>query len=80
MSGKKSVKLDNGKYEWVLADNYTSEITRNGEYWRNTTGDNFILAAMQEILDLRKELDKAVDIIEASGVDYDELIQLQEEK
>ena len=75
-----SVKLDHDKYEWVLADNYTSEIYRHGELWKNTTGDNFILAAMQEILDLREELNKAIDIIEESGVDYDELIQLQEEK
>ena len=75
-----SVKLDNGKYEWVLNDNYSSEIYRHEELWQNTTGDNFIMAAMQEILDLRKELDKAIDIIEESGVDYDEIIQLQEEK
>ncbi len=75
-----SVKLGDGKYEWHLYDNYHSEIMRNGVYWKNTSHNNFIMVTMQEILDLRKELDKAIDIIEASGVDYAELIQLQEEK
>lgn len=73
--GLETLKLDNGKYEWILYDNYSSEIYRHGELWKNTTGDNFILAAMQEILDLRKELDKAIGIIENSGIHYDELIK-----
>ena len=51
-----SIELEDGKYEWVLYDNYESHVYRNGETWRDVVGDNFILAAMQEIGDLRKEV------------------------
>ena len=51
-----SIELEDGKYKWILHDNYTSEVLRNGKPWRDAVGDNFILAAMQEIGALREEV------------------------
>ena len=67
------LSFDNGKYEWILEDNYSSSVYRLGEFWSDTTGDNFILAIMQEITDLQKELTEAVEYLENSGVDWDEI-------
>lgn len=33
---KEEILLDNGKYRWVLYDNYASEIFRHGELWKDT--------------------------------------------
>jgi len=73
---KQEITLENGKYTHVF-DNTTGEqtILRHGEHWRDETGDGFILAMAQEIEDLRKELDCAIEVIEQNGVDYEEAIE-----
>lgn len=71
---QETIKLENGKYEWRLHDNYSSDILRHGELWKDTTGDNFILAAMQEIVNLREELDKIYEVLEQLPVDVEELL------
>lgn len=70
------ITLENGKYTHVF-DNTTGKqtILRHGEPWRDETGDGFTLAMAQEIEDLRKELDCAIEVIEQSGVDYEEAIE-----
>lgn len=50
-----TLKLENGKYECILRDNYPSEVLRYGEKWRNLTGDNFVACLVQEILSLREK-------------------------
>lgn len=72
---KQEITLENGKYTHVF-DNTTGKqtILRYGEPWRDETGDGFILAMAQEIEDLRNELDCAIEVIEQSGVDYDEAV------
>ena len=66
--------LDNGKYTHVF-DNTTGKqtILRYGEFWRDETGDGFILAMAQEIEDLRAELSQAIGIIQECGIDYEDL-------
>ena len=75
---KEEILLDNGKYRWVLYDNYASEIFRHGELWKDTCGDKFLLSAMQEILDLREELDAAVECVDNSSVGWDEIREISE--
>tara|TARA_R110000851_G_scaffold267094_1_gene419545 strand:- start:2093 stop:2305 length:213 start_codon:yes stop_codon:yes gene_type:complete len=62
-----SIELEDGKYEWILHDDYTSEVLRYGKPWRDVVGDNFIFAAMQEIGDLRGKLEEAVAILAEEG-------------
>ena len=61
-----SIELEDGKYEWILHDNYTSEVLRNGETWKMIVGDNFILAAMQEIGALREEVKFLLEVVESN--------------
>jgi hypothetical protein len=73
------IVLDNGKYTHVF-DNTTGQqtILRYGEFWRDETGDGFILAIAQEIEDLRAELEQAIDIIEDCGIDYADILSYRE--
>ena len=48
--------------------------------WLQNNMYSYELVPTGRVEELEKELDKAIDIIEASGIDYDELIQLHEEK
>lgn len=57
------ITLDNGKYKWILHDNYSSEVLRHGEKWRDTTGDNFVFAMAQKIANLEEELQKVYEEI-----------------
>ena len=52
------VTIHDGKYTAVMNDNGTiHEILRHGEPWgRDVTGDGFILALVQEIIELRSGL------------------------
>ncbi|CAH9014745.1 putative coil containing protein [Vibrio phage 495E54-1] len=74
MSNKINIKLDDGKYEYAL-ENGTQIIKRNGEQWRDETGDNFILSMAMRIEELENELNIAVEAIEQCGVDYDEVTE-----
>jgi hypothetical protein len=50
------IELDNKKYAWIFdADTGSLECLRNGEKWRNETGDKAILALMEENKRLQKE-------------------------
>lgn len=77
---KQEMTLENGKYTHVF-DNTTGQqtILRYGEFWRDETGDGFILAMAQKIEDLRKELEQAIDILEECGIDYKEMLSYREE-
>lgn len=56
-----TIKLEDGKYEYLLHDNYSSEVLRHGEKWRDTTGDNFILCLVQEVLFLREKCESLTE-------------------
>lgn len=56
MNDKIVIKLNNSKYEYTF-DKGTQTIKRNGEEWRNETGDNFLLALAQRVNDLEWELE-----------------------
>ncbi len=62
-----TIHLDKYTYEY---NDGKQAIFRNGELWREETGDNFILAMAMRI----KELQKQVDDLE------EEVCQLEEEK
>ena len=68
-----NIKLED-KYEYIF-DNGSQLIKRNGEPWRDETGDNFILAMAMRIEELEDELGIAVEAVEQCGVDYDEVTE-----
>lgn len=67
-------KLGEGKYVYKF-EGGRQITTRNGQQWRDDTGDNLILAMATEIQELKEELTNIIDIIEDSGIDYNELIE-----
>lgn len=69
------INLSNGKYEYTFNDNGEQKVKRNGEDWRDVTGDNFILAMAMHIDELEDELEVAIQAIEQCGVDYDEVVE-----
>ena len=66
-----------GEYHYTLTKDYQQLITRNGESWRNETGDNLIYAMAQKINSLEEELGLAVEIIDDSGIDYEEVLEIK---
>ena len=66
-----------GEYHYTLTKDYQQLISRNGESWRNETGDNLIYAMAQKINDLEEQLSLAIDIIEESGVSYEEIVKIK---
>ena len=52
------IKLDDGKYTYILNDNEHKAL-RHGEEWRDLTGDNLVLNMGFEIESLRTQLAKA---------------------
>ena len=75
MSNTINIKLNNGEYEYTFTENGEQLIKRNGEDWRNETGDNFTLAMAMRIEELEEELDIAIQAVEQCGVDYDEVTE-----
>ncbi len=71
---KMKIKLCDGEYEYVYNEG-KQLIFRNGEMWRNVTGDKLILSMARMIESLEEELSIAIDIIEDSGVSYSEIIK-----
>ncbi|CAH9014727.1 putative coil containing protein [Vibrio phage 249E41-1] len=67
MSNKINIKLDDGKYEYTF-ENGTQIIKRNGEQWRDETGDNFLLSMAMRIEELEWKLEtgeeEAIQIIQ----------------
>lgn len=66
--------LDNGKYTIVYEDDYPKEVLRYGSTWINCL-DNAHVRMAVEIDRLSSELERAIDVIESSGVDYDEVME-----
>lgn len=74
-----------GEYHYTFTENYQQRSTRSGEScreswrrsWRDTSGDNLIYAMAQKINSLEEELGLAVEIIEDSGVDYEEVLEIK---
>lgn len=54
---KDSMKFDGGKYE-VVFDNGALYALRNGEHWRDLTGDNLIYWMLMECLRMSEEVSK----------------------
>ena len=50
-----------GEYHYTLTEDYKQLITRNGEPWRDETGDNLIYAMAQKISDLEEKLKSYTD-------------------
>lgn len=74
------INLENGKYT-IRYDNGIMSCDRHGIPWRkeDLVGDNLLHALVVELNDMYKELDIAVDIIEQSGVCYEELRDLYDQ-
>lgn len=62
-----NIKLDNGKYEFIVNNNGTMKCLRHGEEWRDLTGDGMVLAMAYEIERLRDELVLAEEKSESIG-------------
>ena len=74
------VKLENGKYLYIFDEVIgSSTVFRKGVIWKDTTGDELLLAMAQRINELEEELDVAINIIEESGVDYLEVVEHYEQ-
>lgn len=69
-----TIKLQDGKYT-ITNNNGVLKAFRYGEEWRDIVGDNLICALVQKVNELEDELCQAIDIIEDSGVDYEEIIE-----
>jgi hypothetical protein len=55
----------NGKYTYVLDENYKQYVLRYGEEWRDLTGDNFVCAlagVVEELTNALKEIRNADDV------------------
>lgn len=74
------INLEDGKYT-INYDNGIISCDRYNQPWRkeDLVGDNLIHALVVELNDMYNELNIAVDIIEQSGVCYEELRDLYEQ-
>lgn len=54
-----TLTLENGKYK-VTYDNGKLSSTRNGEQWRDLTGDNLVYALMYECVDVQNQRDELI--------------------
>ena len=54
---KFEIILDNGKYIYEYRDGVQT-IFRNGEFWRDETGDNLLLAMAMQIKELEMQVDQ----------------------
>ena len=67
------ITLNDGKYEYTFnAKEVAQTIKRNGEPWRDETGDNLLLAMAQRIDQLEDEVDDLMELIqsERAGGDW----------
>ncbi len=71
------------KYQVVLEDGYKMTINRNNEDWMSSdelAGNNIMLALIQEVLDLREQIDIIYEAVDVDGpVDLDEIIEAYKE-
>ncbi len=69
------MRLELEKYTYIFDEGTgKSEALRNNLKWRNCTGDNLLLSMAQKIEHLEEEFGLAVELLENSGVDYDEVV------
>ncbi len=70
------IDLYNGKYTYIF-QNGVQKALRYGEPWRedDLVGDNLVFALACEVNNLQEELDKAIEVIEDSGVEYSEALE-----
>lgn len=52
------IELCNGKYTYVLDDDFRQYALRYGEHWRDLVGDGLVLAMAQRIEDLEEALEE----------------------
>ena len=70
------VELENSKYLYIFDEVIgSSTVFRDGKIWKDTTGDELLLAMAQRINELEEELNVARNIIEERGVDYSEVVE-----
>lgn len=76
---KFEIDLMEGKYKYYF-DNGRQYAYRNGEPWReqDLLGDNLVYSLAMKIYNLENELENALNIIEESGVDYNEVLMAYE--
>lgn len=58
------IELDEGKYIYYFTDDGKQLIYRNGDLWRNETGDNLIYFMACKINELQEALEEVEDIID----------------
>lgn len=77
---KFKIDLLDGKYTYHF-DNGRQYAYRNGKPWRedDLLGDNLVYALAAKVQEIEEELDIAIEIIEESGVDYNEVREYYEE-
>ncbi|AGH32236.1 hypothetical protein VPHG_00173 [Vibrio phage 11895-B1] len=71
------IDLFDGKYTYIF-DNGKQKALRHGGEWRDLTGDNLIYAMACRIEELDIQLSQAIEIIEDSGVDFNEVVSCYE--
>lgn len=66
-----------GKYHYTFTKEGKQLITRNGEPWRDETGDNLICTLAHHLQEAWEELELAREIIEDSGIDFEEALEMK---
>lgn len=72
-----------GEYHYTLTEDYKQLITRNGESWRDETGDNLIYSMAQKISDLEEELslsEKVFEEVNQTSFSYEEIVEKLKEE
>lgn len=69
--------LDLGKYTYTFTPEGKQLITRNGQLWRDETGDGFLCLLASHLEVAWEELSLAQEIIEDSGVDFEEAMEIK---
>lgn len=67
------LSFENGKYRYVCLVGGGAEVLRYDEYWRDATGDKFIMVMADEIEDLRERTANQAAHVEALMVRNDAL-------
>lgn len=64
------------EYEVVYESGGVFEVTRNGEPWRNLTGDNLVLSMFMKIQELISERDNLKEQIATMKVQMKEMVDM----
>ena len=71
---KETINLQNGKYTLSHENGLDFKCTRNGEEWRDLTGDSMVLAMFNELMDLYESNALLSEKLEECGVDIEEIM------